>query len=1114
VKVFKLLIIALLLLVTIASATALNYNNETIKSDLTILTWRFNPDIQKDIYTNNFEPYIDIVEGCEDATIELFAILPIKGTTTNYYNETNCLTKENKTGTKINNTYPTYQDCTITTKSKTTSYSYEERFNLANTDVFMTKEMSFELIAKRKAKTGFQSCDLNFLFDEDNNPLTPPTDTKLDGKLWYNNSYGIKYQINLTEVTQAPYYPAKIVFNNSFIDMNDCQADGGDVRFVNATENGEIPYNISSWDGTTGIIYLNISLESNQTVYLYCNATITQTSTTQPLLNIELLNSIMFAYELDTSTGDAIDSINNCNLGEVNTVPSTIYGASNGARGVFASPNNFVDTSCGTTYTNNLTYTAWVYVNQTANNDEYVYDEYNTGGARSTSFIYESSTGNFEFASWSFGGARTPATIPIPMTVGQWYFVSGRYDATSGNQVVGVNNTFSSPVARGSEPTGNAVNYRISAAYADDIIIDEIYVWEEYLSDNYVEELYNEKMSFYPFYALPAASFGNSEDSVLTTILNTGLFNETYDNISITLEGSELFLWANYTYTNGTNVSNAYCNYTLFNISNENYSQTIGTNLTICTAGCDTNNYTVTFGNIDTDDYIKTVVKTKLCKNSPTINTFTIDTNCSISQTFSNNLIPLCSQGYANIIYETTTCGGKSDINVSLWSSSTTLSKALVVIDSFLGIDNFHNATNINMTWNPSLGVFLSEEFEQYKHGSYSAYINCYALNGSIENQSSTFVYTIANKKPNIFLDSIWWWLLTDPVVFTPSIQARYPLSNTINISGGCQDDDLASAGINLTYTANGTLIYQTNFLSSDNQVPSQVNFTQSNFSTETDYLDGILEYNFGGNCTDTTGNTSYIVRRFAAINDLPVVTWSNTSPVLIGGVPTVINWSVTDEELETTTCYLRQNGTLNVSGVGLVGHTVNVSVGTYNYSVVCQDSFRNSTQNDLLLSFSENCMPFVYGDIEDGGRYRELVKTIGVNCTNGISITNCWYHTNKYSWEEISNCSLFNITLQKGWNDLSIVVDDGFNTSSSFSVWATDPDSNVFDYVLLWVYFIALALFYSLAVLTGMGVFYAFGGFMGILIGFELVALSPWIGLVVGVAILIGSLTLLILKK
>ena len=157
------------------------------------------------------------------------------------------------------------------------------------------------------------------------------------------------------------------------------------------------------------------------------------------------------------------------------------------------------------------------------------------------------------------------------------------------------------------------------------------------------------------------------------------------------------------------------------------------------------------------------------------------------------------------------------------------------------------------MSFDVATQTFISEEHEYYDHGSYNATINCFSSAAS--NYSELFDVTVVNAPPKLFVSGIWWWLLGGfETAFTPSIQARYPLLSSINVSGGCQDDDLFSAGVSLNYT-NGTLIFQQSFLVSENQVPASVNFTQGNFSTAETFLNGSSEYVFSAYCNDTSNN-------------------------------------------------------------------------------------------------------------------------------------------------------------------------------------------------------------------------------------------------------------------
>lgn len=1112
-KSFKLLIIVIMILSMISIATALEYNNETIKQDLTTFEWNFNPNLQKDFYKENFMPYVDIVEGCEDIKIELFAVLPIKYTETIYYNETTCLLKDDKTLPKVNGTYPQYNNCIISEKSKTQSVEYEELFDLSTTDVFMTKEMSWLIKGTRKANIGFQSCDMNLKIDLDNDGVLE-YDVKNDGKAWFNLSWNFRREIT---IDQQSYNHTegfvKLLINDTIINYEDFYIDGLDIRFT--YENDSLTSHfIELWNTTgTSIIWVKLPVNASgtSTGFIYYNSTIFVDVNS---LDNTFSQNVNFFLPFNDGFADLSDR------GQAGTKVGTPIPEVAITHERFTHTESFQQADTDYIHYDNplgdgdQVFSVWAKHKDTGGSQEYAFYMYASGQPQ---LALASATTDDLFAQIGAGGTECNLGGTDAWLDDDWHFfffvmndTGNRFsvyiDGIFVDSVFCTATNFDSSTTR-EFPIGSLYNHAAGGSW--DGNIDEIYFFDGFPSD--IDGFMNN------LYVLPTYTIGAEEGSIISTNLFNGLFDESFNNISLLIdEGEEWFVWGNLTYNDNNSVvyPNSFCNWSANNVIEEKYNQTIGTNLTVCTSGCDSVNYSVLFSDRDTDNFIEDIFRYKLCKSSSATDIFTINTNCTSSYSFSHSTIPLCSNGYVNITLMDSNCSSSKDVLLSISSTANTLSKSLILFDSFVGNDLVHNITDELMVWNNTLQVFTSvHTHEYYEHGAKNITVDCNANVSDIENQTSIIEITVVNRPPTIFLDTIWWWLLNEtPISFTSSIQARYPLTNLINISGGCQDDDLFNAGINLTFN-NNTLIYETIFLASSNQVPTTVNFSQSNFSIEDNYLDGILEYNFGAYCNDTTGNISTVSRMFSAINEVPVVNWTNSTPLAIGMVPSIINWSVSDAELDNGfTCYLYQNGTLNTSGV-ITGHTVNVNEGVYNFSVVCEDSLRNSTQTDLLLTFSPSCTSQVFG-LEIGGRYRTLTKELSVNCSNGIILTNCWYYTNKYSWESISNCSLFNVTFQKGWNDLSIVVNDGFNTTSSFNIWATDPSSNVFDYVLLWVYFLSLSLFYVLAVITGLGVFYAFGGFMGLLIGYELVALSPWVGLAVGAAILIGSLTLLILKK
>jgi hypothetical protein len=278
----------------------------------------------------------------------------------------------------------------------------------------------------------------------------------------------------------------------------------------------------------------------------------------------------------------------------------------------------------------------------------------------------------------------------------------------------------------------------------------------------------------------------------------------------------------------------------------------------------------------------------------------------------------------------------------------------------------------------------------------------------------------------------------------------KYPLfGSTINITGVCADTDFSDWQLNLSFS-NGTLI--------ESVSGSSLNVSRQKsaalFSKNASFLDGSLYYDVALTCNDTSNNKTTVTKPFYALNIMPSSSISNASGSIYSYSPT-IGFVCSDPEGEISAAYVYVNGVFNTSMVVSNGslnmYVSNLSVGSHNVSVICNDSFRNSTSSSILFTYTTLCALNISG-LESNKRYIDTAKTISMGCTNGLNISACGYSINKFEGGSISNCSNFNITLESGYNKVIFVyVSNGLSKSVEFvNVFAKQNQSGLASYIVL----------------------------------------------------------------
>lgn len=579
---------------------------------------------------------------------------------------------------------------------------------------------------------------------------------------------------------------------------------------------------------------------------------------------------------------------------------------------------------------------------------------------------------------------------------------------------------------------------------------DEVGIWNRTLSQSEINLLYNSGVGLsYPFSTTTLSQLG------------VGTLNVSYQNQSVLTEGQEFRFYANYSYLNGSSLTNTSgsCVFNASNISVEYY--TTSANTTVCLGGsCTYENKTNTW-NTDTSLINGDLLRFRLCRNSvPTPDAY-VNMACTGGSGFSTNIpsstVPLCSVGYKNFSYWTTGCNGASTINVSVWTTGNTLAKGYTLVNGgIVGTDRYRNEINTAMIWNDTKQYWHSLLwYEEYNHGGKTFNVTCYD-GSTIQNQSIQGLYSVTNRAPSILFAGIYDWF-NGRKEFIANVMMLYPIISTLNTSIFCLDDDLAWSGINLTYDSNAYIYGYT----STGTIGTTA-WDRSNFSTNLSYLNGTDGYRITVSCMDTENLSVSLTRRFFAMNTKPVSSWTNTSGGIYAYQPT-FNYLCVDPEGQSMIAYVFWNNSLMttnspvLNGSGAEYSTAGFGIGSWSIEVMCGDDYQNGSLTQINWTYSTMCVNSITG-ISDGTRYQDDTVQVCVNCLNNLSITSSWYGINDFGVYAENNASCYNMSLELGWNRVNVTIySNGLNTSTIYDVWAKKMDSSIFDYPYMWILLIII---------------------------------------------------------
>lgn len=1083
-------IITAFLLAFTASVDAVSFNNEKIEGNmLTDMVWSFDNPWGKEvsIYKDKLLPYIDNY-GCRDATITMYAETPVT------YYETVCSPSYKevcKNDTK-NNSIECYQS-QVMENCKQVPKTVIERYDLDKTDYLLGEKDRIVIVAHRKAQTGFQSCDLNFNYDGD--AYTDSVNTASFGKTWWNATWFYKVPFNATRTNLTfPHFPFRFIANNSQVNMSYCTQS--DFRVVNSTEDGLVPFNLTVMNGTHIVAYINYSLlSSNFSGYIYCNAS-GVTSASQSLF--------FYGNPIDYDTFSRSDS---STLGAteyrgatyVKDIPSSeIFNSS--LRLLINGKVSFLQND-----TSILSQNMSILRRCKATNIDQSYDciaDY-AGSNRRTLIRFNGAS-----TMTAYNGSGTFVQLLPSWSANVDYDIELQINTSSNKYMnILINNSI---VASNLDlySTGAITKSSFGDFWAG-TNASGVFFDNSYYLNNSVQG-----------YASPSLSFGTYSTYVYQTVLNNGLLVNYVNRTNNTIQAGEEFMYYSiFSYLNGTHVDNtsSYCNYTGLNISDEHYNFTLGSNITVCAAGCNyTNSYSVDITRHNPTGYAFDLFRYQLCRNGNIGTQATLSTNCSTTTvTLSNAVIPLCSAGYVNYTWQNTECKGNTSFKL-LVNFTGSSANSLKIVDRFVGADLFGNWTG-NMTYNASSGLWLSPAFEHYLFGNRTAYFNCYYLPGAVQNASNSLNYVVNNNNPSLNFISISDYFYGERP-FTNGIVSKYPLVSSINASVSCVDTDInvtSGSYANLSYK-NGTFIRRDYFTSPG----LTVDYGISNFTV----INGI--YTMTVYCIDTSNLTTVSSYDFNASNVAPSVVWLIANNTIFASAPNVTFYcydpDYTSALGSNVQYYLSANGTLlNTSSMmpsntTIVFNTSSLGEGTHLINVMCYDGIFNGSNSSLIYTYNELCIHDLTG-LSQGLRYQDNTQLVCYSCAANQTVQDVFYSINNFAivHPTLDNSSCANMSLELGWNRVNLtIVAGGLNSSVVYNVWAKKYDSDSFsDYaVIIFTGLITIALFIIGGYIQSK-VFFFMAGTGGLIIGYEMLSMSMFAGTFVVFCSAIFSLAVLFRK-
>jgi len=331
--------------------------------------------------------------------------------------------------------------------------------------------------------------------------------------------------------------------------------------------------------------------------------------------------------------------------------------------------------------------------------------------------------------------------------------------------------------------------------------LDNIALFNEQFNSTQVSESYNSGLGtdFIP--------------PVLTSSLDILYRNSTYDYKTIFDEGENIYQSINYTLSNGINITNVTgkCNATMFDVLHET-NTAIATPFTLCSGACTYNSINDDFAIDGLTNAVEDTVRIRACHTTNSVKKLSASYVCGVNSgsfDFAVNQIPLCSDGYSNLVHNFSgDCLAESTISVTLdntaavIASSHTISKWEVTREF-----SSHFIEEDEMIYNNTLNVFNFNIYhEYYKRGYKETVANCsYFADNSLDKATAENI-TIVDVPPVIKFSQVNSSL--ERLALVDGVLIEYAAGG-YTWTGAVIDDDLVS--FNVTWLNSSMGIIQQN---------------------------------------------------------------------------------------------------------------------------------------------------------------------------------------------------------------------------------------------------------------------------------------------------------------
>lgn len=428
------------------------------------------------------------------------------------------------------------------------------------------------------------------------------------------------------------------------------------------------------------------------------------------------------------------------------------------------------------------------------------------------------------------GGYQGPTGLTQNNTIG-WHQYCFTFQESSMALIVYIDTVPVSTTTLADGPV-TLTDIQLTTDYNEIHNLDEVVLYNKTLSKSNIDWLYAHHVTQNKGWPYTEVILGNYSNPVLL-----GMSRENLTKLN---ESTDFYFAGNYTYNNGTKITNAECNFT-------------ATNVTMVTLLKNSSNYTLSLPsqrinlsfsenplNLQDD-----ILRLFACKETNANANLEIYFNTTLYRTITNSQLPLCSLGEYEFNNFTTQFNGLSNINVSIKCSTCgggirLISKNIEGQRRIFSYYRQFSEHTENLTYNASSGYY---EYTAYPYKAVPPTVTTTLKCTRQQFDNSTRAYNVIDDAPFITFVSI------NDVKFTENMLVEFPENLTIltHTTG-----TLAYREINLTNSV-GVLIGRS----------INTNVLESNSSSmlRSGY------FNVSAYALDDDGNETYNVTRFR-IND------------------------------------------------------------------------------------------------------------------------------------------------------------------------------------------------------------------------------------------------------